>query len=110
MSENDACVNLLKAHQQIKEENEELKKRLGHLLRSEYIRSFDRKNPITGEYERDIRDAGKDNEEQEVYFVCDRRKCEKCSENCHHTKDVRHAKNFTLSSLKSNSFWEGEQP
>ena len=41
----------------LKEENESLRRRLQHLLESEYIRSFDEINPRTHTYKRDIREA-----------------------------------------------------
>ena len=38
---------------------ESLTNRIKHLLESEYIADFDKKDPITGEYVRDIADADK---------------------------------------------------
>lgn len=30
----------------------------------------------------------------QVAYLCDRKKCEVCHEECRHTLDIRHAKNF----------------
>ena len=30
----------------------------------------------------------------QVLYLCDRRVCEKCSPDCHHTTDISHAQNF----------------
>lgn len=32
----------------------------------------------------------------EVFYLCDRRKCENCSSDCTHTSDIRHAVNFRM--------------
>lgn len=32
-----------------------------------------------------------------VFYVCDRRACNRCAPECRHTMDVRHAKNFEVS-------------
>lgn len=32
--------------------------------------------------------------ENKVLYICDRKKCETCREDCTHTQDIRHAKNF----------------
>ena len=29
----------------------------------------------------------------EVLYICDRKACENCSEECHHTSDIEHAVN-----------------
>lgn len=44
-----------------REEHELLVRRLEHLLESDYIRSFDEKDIMTGKYKRDIRDADREN-------------------------------------------------
>lgn len=31
-----------------------------------------------------------------IYYLCDRRACEKCNPDCTHTSDIRHAKNFRV--------------
>lgn len=31
-----------------------------------------------------------------VLYLCDRRACDKCSPECFHTSDIRHAKHFAL--------------
>ena len=35
-------------------------------------------------------------EPMDVLYLCNRKKCENCSDECIHTKDVRYAKNFEL--------------
>lgn len=42
----------------------------------------------------------------EVFYICDRRACDKCNQDCAHTKDVRHAKHLEVSAL--GGFWEQE--
>lgn len=29
-----------------------------------------------------------------IAYICGRKKCERCSDSCHHTLDINHAKNF----------------
>ena len=29
-----------------------------------------------------------------ILYICDRKKCENCSPDCKHTKDIKHAKHF----------------
>ena len=29
-----------------------------------------------------------------ISYICDRKKCEVCNEDCHHTLDINHAANF----------------
>lgn len=70
-----------------------LEKRLKHLLQSEFIATFDRVNVNTKEYVRDIRDAD-DIGLRMITFKCDRKRCPDCSSYCHHTFDIKHAKNF----------------
>lgn len=31
-----------------------------------------------------------------IYYLCDRRACEKCNSDCTHTSEIRHAKNFRV--------------
>lgn len=44
-----------------------------------------------------------------IFYLCDRRACEKCNAHCggeaqcKHTTDIRHARNFEL---KGESIWE----
>ncbi|MFT9056816.1 MAG: hypothetical protein ABF449_09390 [Ethanoligenens sp.] len=37
-----------------------------------------------------------DKEKPNIYFLCDRRVCKKCSPECSHTSNALHAKNFEL--------------
>ncbi len=30
----------------------------------------------------------------DVFYICDRRACQTCSDDCMHTSDITHAKNF----------------
>lgn len=32
---------------------------------------------------------------ERIAYVCDRKRCERCSPECHHTTDIHHAVNFT---------------
>ena len=34
-----------------------------------------------------------------VLYECDRRACDRCNPECHHTNNIRHAKNFQLSPI-----------
>ena len=34
------------------------------------------------------------NKEQPIFYICDRRKCEVCRDECTHTIDITHARNF----------------
>lgn len=40
--------------------------------------------------------------ELQVFYICDRIKCENCHENCKHTTDIKHAKNFKVT--RTNEF------
>lgn len=40
--------------------------------------------------------------ELQVLYICDRIKCENCHENCKHTTDIEHAKNFKVT--RTNEF------
>ena len=42
-----------------------------------------------------------------VFYICDRRACEKCMPPCTHTSDVRHAVNFSLAAV--GDLWEREE-
>ena len=42
--------------------------------------------------------------EERVFYLCDRRACEKCGPECSHTTDIRHAANFCV--RKNGSMWE----
>lgn len=109
MSENNSQSYQVMDYNQIKEENEILRKRLQHLLKSDFIRSFDVKKLSTGEYVRDIREADKIIAVGKVLFVCDHRSCERCGGDCNHTHDVRHARNFELFPGSTNTFYEVER-
>lgn len=45
-----------------------------------------------------IRDLEKTRKESvpRIFYLCDRRACDKCNLECFHTADIRHAKNFRL--------------
>lgn len=32
---------------------------------------------------------------ERIAYICDRKRCERCSPECHHTTDIHHAVNFT---------------
>lgn len=34
-----------------------------------------------------------------VYYLCDKRACDKCDDNCEYTSDIKHAVNFEVSGL-----------
>lgn len=79
------------------EEKGVTERRLKHLLQSAYIAQFDKLNPKTQEYERDIKEAdaplwkpGK------TLYICDRRACGVCNGVCKRTTDYRHAENFVI--------------
>ena len=39
--------------------------------------------------------AGGMNKETKIFYLCDRKACQLCSgENCDHTKNIEHARNF----------------
>ena len=45
-------------------------------------------------------------------FECDRRACDKCNQECSHTPDIRHAKNFHITHTEADGsiyFMEGER-
>lgn len=44
-----------------------------------------------------------------VLYICDRRACKKCSPQCHHTEDIRHAIHFALSYEMEGMFFEQEE-
>lgn len=84
-----------------KNDIDQLERRLKHLLKSNFIRSFDEVNPITKEYKRDIREA-----DAKILYLCDGEKCgpdHNCLD-CHHTKDINHARNFKRD--YAGTFWE----
>ena len=39
----------------------------------------------------------------DVLYICNRKKCPNCSDECKHTKDVRYAKNFELVEGKASN-------
>lgn len=89
-----------------------MERRLKHLLKSDFISSFDQKKPSTGEYARDIAEADKlalapVKQEPKIFYLCDRKKCEGCGPDCEHTSDVCHAANFRRFAVNNDiSFWE----
>lgn len=77
-----------------------LEKRLKHLLKSEFIRSFDAKNPRTKKYVRNIKEA-----DAKILYLCDGNKCNNdCYIECKHTTDITHAKNFEYKG--GGCYWE----
>lgn len=74
-------------------DNEVILRRLKHLLESKYISEFDKVDPVTKEYIKDIRSA-----DRSVMYLCNREKpCkEHCRDlgHCKHTSDILYAKNF----------------
>ena len=36
----------------------------------------------------------KENVEIRTFYICNRKKCNNCSSECHHCNDIEHAKNF----------------
>lgn len=40
-----------------------------------------------------------------VLYECDRRACDRCNPECHHTNDIRHAENFQLSPLSGEALF-----
>lgn len=83
---------------------EPILRRLKHLLESDYISSFDKVDPVSGEYKRDITEADAENNrmciKHDVLYECDHRACsdkKNCNcEMCGFTSDITHAKNFEL--------------
>lgn len=45
--------------------------------------------------------------EEKVFYLCDRRACARCSPECKHTTDIRHAANFCVRT--DGSVWENPQ-
>lgn len=76
-------------------ENEVILRRLKHLLESDFISQFDKVDPNTNEYIRNIKEA-----DWKVAYLCDQNKsCNyKCAKDhhCKRTCDISHAKNFRL--------------
>lgn len=110
-------------------ERDALERRLSHLLLSETVCKYDALDESGGyvlnigeldrkiaEWDelraevatlRGIRDSIKvAMPDPEIFYICDRRACDKCNEECTHTKDIRHAKSFEVSAL--GGFWEQE--
>ena len=83
----------LKELKELRWKNEDILRRLKHLLESKYIAEFDKVDPITKEYIKDIRLA-----DRSVMYLCNREKpCkESCRDldHCKHTSDILYAKNF----------------
>ena len=42
-----------------------------------------------------------------VFYLCDKKKCERCSKDCKHTTDIKHAKNFKK--LRDGVYYEEEK-
>ena len=76
-----------------KKKAEMLERRLKHLLQSDFIASFDRVDPNTKEYIRDIRDADM-LAGSIILFKCDGERCRNCHPDCKGTTNIRHAMNF----------------
>lgn len=57
---------------------------------------------------------GIEKENPRIYFLCDRKKCENCSQECRHTTDISHAVNFhgleTVDGCinADGGYWEGD--
>lgn len=92
----DKLVRMLRCEM---EEKGVVERRLKHLLQSKYILQFDKVNPETHEYERDIKEADTGFNRQPVLYICDRRKCDVCNGECKLTADFRHAENFEISPM-----------
>ena len=46
-----------------------------------------------------------------ILYLCDRKACENCHEECKHTSDIRHAVNFEqdhADGVEVGNFWEKE--
>lgn len=46
-----------------------------------------------------------------ILYLCDRKACENCHEECKHTSDIRHAINFEqyhADGVEAGDFWEKE--
>lgn len=85
--------------------------RFAHLFKSETIRDCDAYRLDGKTHVRNVEELDRQMELLEellderknatselcVMYLCDRRKCTICREDCTHTEDVRHAKNFELS-------------
>lgn len=45
-----------------------------------------------------------------IFYICDRKACDKCNEFCFHTSDITHAKNFMKSTnplrIAEYDYWE----
>ena len=102
----DSCVErLIRTTNAQIERYKKTESRLKHLLESEYIVQFDKLDPKTQKYARDIKEADAPLrplpapdpvKTQPVYFICDRRKCDVCNGDCNRTTDIRHAENFVI--------------
>ena len=57
--------------------------------------------PLAAHWEKDML--------RKKYYVCDRKRCEHCSTECHHTTDERHAKydsHYDFELQRDGSLWE----
>lgn len=46
--------------------------------------------------------------ENKIMFICDRKKCVMCNEECKHTTDISHAKNF-IKIPPDGYYWEEDE-
>ena len=42
----------------------------------------------------------------DIFYLCDREKCDPCNKDCEYTKDIIHAKNFKF---WAGAFWESSE-
>lgn len=60
---------------------------------------------IDSKYEKEKQRLDEEGAEIRILYICDRRKCDNCREECLHCSDVEHAKNFEKI---GETFWEKE--
>lgn len=48
-----------------------------------------------------------------IFYICDRKACDRCNEFCFHTTDITHAKNFIKSTnplcITEYNYWENDE-
>ena len=48
-----------------------------------------------------------------IFYICDRKACDKCNDFCFHTSDITHAKNFIKSTnplrITEYDYWENDE-
>lgn len=49
---------------------------------------------IDSKYGKEKQRLDEESAEIRVLYICDRKKCDNCREECHHCSDIEHAKNF----------------